>query len=172
MDQIKKHLDKYKYVALSDADLANLMEGQARIVIYGDICKFKSIDEMLEPYGVCFVLYEWKPHFGHWCVLIKHDDLIEFFDPYGKYVDMYLKMIPEPFRSESNQFVPALSNLLLECDYDLSYNEYQFQKMDENVRDCGRWCCVRAMLKEMSLKEFKRMFLNKEGDDIVTILTT
>jgi len=172
MDYIKSLIDEYKNIALSDTDLLTLMDGKANVVVYPDIHKYRSIDRLLGNYGVCFILYEWKPHYGHWCCLIRHGNLIEFFDPYGNWPDSCLEDVPEPYRTESNQLKPYLTNLMIKCDYDLSYNEFQFQKLDEEVKDCGRWCCVRALLKELPLKDFKDLFFNEAGDDLVTVLTS
>jgi len=172
MNQIQEILNHLKNVALSDDDLLKLMDGKANVVVYRNLSQYSTVNDLLYPYGVCFILYEWKPHYGHWCCLIRHNNLLEAFDPYGLYPDDYLKLIPEPFRSESNQVVPALTNLLLEGDYELSYNEFQFQKRSSRVKDCGRWCVVRALLKEMDLEQFRDLFLNKNGDDLVTFLTS
>lgn len=172
MNSIRKVIDKYKDIALSDSELSQLMHGQANIVRYRDIKNYKTVQQLLEPYNVCFILYEWKEHYGHWCVLIRHDNLIEFFDPYSGFPDSEIHQIPEPFRTESGQDEKALSKLLIKYTGELSYNEYQFQKLDQNVKDCGRWCVIRGLLKDLPLEDFKKLFLNVYGDDIATILTT
>ena len=161
MNEIRQILDQYKDIALSDSDIMELMKGKANIVRYRDVKKYKTIEDLLRPYDVCFILYEWKEHFGHWIVLIKDDDLIEYFDSYGEYPDHYIDEISEPFRTESGQNDKTLSRLMLKYDGDLSYNEYQFQKLDNNIKDCGRWCVLRAQLKDLPLKSIMINIIKK-----------
>lgn len=184
---IMKSLDKFKAIPLSNYDIMNLVEGKANVVLYRELHKFMSIDEVFNGFDACFLLYESKPNYGHWCCMTLRDQphkskkpkaeskrLLEFFDPYGGFPDTQLKHISVEFRKESNQDVPYLSTLLYEAGskYSLSYNEFQFQKLKEGVADCGRWCSVRIMLKELPLREFKALFLSVYSDDIVTLVTT
>lgn len=159
-------------IALSDKQILRLVNGNANIVLYPNLYKYKSIDQLLSPYNACFILFESRPYFGHWCALIKIDNkTIEFFNPYGGYPDDGLKYIPEDFRKISNQDYPYLSYLMINSPYDLSYNEYVFQKHGKNIRTCGRWSAMRIILKDLTLKEFTKIFLNKNGDEMITRLT-
>jgi hypothetical protein len=169
--QLKHIIDEYKDVALSDEDMLELVKGRANIVVYPNMHKFHNINEIIKPYDACFILYESRPHFGHWCCLSLNGLELEFFDPYGGLPDSQLKFIPEGFKIESKQDEPYLSTLLYDCDYDISYNQYQFQKFDKGVKDCGRWCAIRVLLKEMSLKNFKELFFDIYSDDIATLIT-
>ncbi len=167
-----KALDKHKGISLSDADIRRFMGGQCNIVVYGQIKGYNSIEQLLDPYGVCFILYEWKPHYGHWCVLIKSGNLLEFFDPYGGPVDTQLHHVPPSFKVESGQDRPYLGELMMNYDGPMSYNEFQFQSLDKAVKDCGRWCLVRADLRDLTLAQFKDLFLNIYGDELATFMTT
>lgn len=171
LDEIRNIIDEFKGIALSDDDIMKLMDGRGNIIRYADIKKYSTVEQLLSPHNVVFLLYEWKQHYGHWCVLIRSGDLIEFFDPYGGFCDSQLDNIPEPFRTESGQKEKLLSKLLLNYDGELSYNEYQFQELDQGIKDCGRWCVIRAVLKDMQLKDFKDLFMNIYKDDIATLLT-
>lgn len=172
---LQKVIDQYKNIALSDKEVLKLVEGRANIILYPELHNYSSIDEILEPYGACFLLYEAQPHFGHWCCLLKTHDkkgpLIEFFDPYGGFPDSQRRYIPELFRKLSHQDVPHLSYLLLKSPYELSYNQYHFQKMKKGVRDCGRWCALRIILRDVPLDQFAYLFNNRYSDDLATILT-
>lgn len=160
-------------IALSDKQVLKLVDGKANIVLYPDLHKYNSIDDLLVPYGACFILFEAKPYYGHWCALIKLDDhTIEFFNPYGGYPDDSLEYISKEFRKESNQDHPYLSYLMMNSPYQLSYNEHKFQKRGNNIKTCGRWSAMRIMLKDLSLSEFTKMFLNKNSDKLVTRLTS
>lgn len=162
-------------MALSDRQVLQLVEGKANIILYPDLYKYSHLDQILEPYGACFLLYEAKPSFGHWCCLLKTFDkkgpVIEFFDPYGGFPDSQRKYIPELFRKMSNQNVPHLSYLLLNSPYELSYNQYPFQKMGNGIKDCGRWCSLRIILRDLTLDQFADLFYNKYSDDLATFLT-
>lgn len=171
--KLREILDEYKDIALSDGDIMELMDGNAVIVRYSDIRKYSTIEELLGKDDVVFILYESRPHFGHWTVLIRDQNRqIEYFDSYGKPLDYYIDKIPEPFKSESGQNEKWLSKLLLEYDGPISYNQYKFQKLDQNVKDCGRWSVLRAKLKDLPLESFKTLFKGIYSDDLATFLTT
>lgn len=176
MNKLRKKLDKYKDIALSDVDMINLMDGKARIVLYPDLSKFSSLEELLHPYGVTFILYLWhvNPTFGHWVVLIDGPEFIEYFDPYGLPPDAWLDELEEPFKTESGQGKPLLTKLLVDYDgpKELTYNEFQFQALNKGTQDCGRWAALRGLLREISLKEFKKLFFGMYSDDLATFLTT
>lgn len=160
-------------IALSDKQVLELVNGKANIILYPDLHKYHSIDDLLFPYGACFILFESQPNFGHWCALIKLDNQnIEFFNPYGGYPDDGLEYIPPKFRIETNQDYPYLSYLMINSNYNLSYNEHRFQKHNKNIRTCGRWSAMRILLKNYSLDEFTNIFLNKNSDRLVTDLTS
>lgn len=169
---LKPLLDKYKDVALSDSDIRNLLHDQTNIQVYGDLRKFSSIDELLKPYNCCIILYEWKKNFGHWVLLSRTDNLLEYFDPYGKFPDYYIDQLTEPWKSESHQNQKWLSRLMLNSNYELSFNEFPFQKLGKDVRTCGRWSVIRCMLKDLPLNDFRNLFLNIYGDDLATFLTS
>lgn len=159
-------------IALSDKQVLNLVGGKANIILYRDIHKYKSINEMLSPFNACFILFESQPRYGHWCALIKVNPyLLEFFDPYGTYPDDTLGFIPPKFAKESFQDHPYLSYIMMKSPYNLSFNEYQFQKKEPNIRTCGRWSAMRILFKDLPLEDFKRIFL-KGSDKLVTKLTT
>jgi hypothetical protein len=171
----RKLINTYKRIALSNKDLLQLVNGQANVVTYPQLVNVNNLDQILQPYGACFLLYESRPKYGHWCALLKTQDekgsLIEFFDPYGGFPDSQRKYIEPLFRERSGQSIPHLTWLLYNSPYDLSYNEYQFQKHDKNVRDCGRWCVLRILLKDLSLNQFQQLFYNQYSDDLATLFT-
>jgi len=101
---------RLKDIALSDKDVMKLVEGRAKVVLYSDLHKFKSLDQLLKPYGSVFLLFEWQPGSGHWVAINRLDnDSIEFFDPYGVYMDDELKWVPSDFRKKSFQNYPYLT---------------------------------------------------------------
>lgn len=175
MNQLRELLNQHKDIPLSDADIRQLMKESgihANVVSYGEIKQYPDIDKLLGPDGCCFILYEWRKGYGHWCLLTKRGNEIEFMDPYGEFVDTQLEYVPEELRAELGEDHKYLSDLLRKCDYELAYNEFEFQSLNEESRTCGRWTIIRAKLKDMSLEDFRDIFLNVYGDEIATILTS
>lgn len=178
MNSFKKELKKYENIALSDKEVLKLIDGKANLVLYPNLYKYDTIDEILEPYGACILLFEAKPRYGHWCCIFKvNDNLLEFFNPYGGYPDDSLDYIPMRFRLISNQYYPHLSWMMLNSNYELSYNEHDFQKYGKNIKTCGRWCALRLNCRYMTLDEFysfvinMKKILNITNDELVTFLT-
>jgi hypothetical protein len=168
--EIYDKLKEYEDIALSDKQVLELVNGRANIVLYPNLLNYKSIDELLYPYGACFLLFEAQPRYGHWCCITKHGNTIEFFNPYGGYPDDSLKFISDEYRKISNQDYPYLSMLLLNSPYELTYNEFKFQRKHNDTKTCGRWCAVRILTKHIDLYNFHKIFKD-DGDMKVTLLT-
>lgn len=171
-------LKYYENIALSNRDILKLLDNKANIVLYPDLCNYKNLDEILEPYGSCILLFEAKPKYGHWCAIFKVDkDTIEFFNPYGGYPDDSLEYIPLHFRKISNQYYPYLSLLMYDSPYKLSFNEFQFQRKNNDIKTCGRHCVVRLLCRNLSLYDYVELLdllclkLNTDYDGVVTMLT-
>ncbi len=178
MKTIDNIIKIYQDIALSDKEVLKLINGRANLILYPDLYKYHSIDEVLGKYGACIILFEAQPKYGHWCCIFKvSDNLLEFFNPYGGYPDDTLNNIPIDFRKISHQEQPHLSLLMLDSPYDLSYNEFRFQKHGADIKTCGRWCAVRLAFRFLSLDEFYDMIkqltkkLKMTGDELVTLLT-
>lgn len=178
---LREEIDKYKDIPLSTEDILKLVKGRANVILYSQLCTVQNIDEILEPYDACVILYETHPHYGHWtCLTIRHNEfsnkgkkILEYFDSYGLPFDAHLKDIPKKFAEESNQDHPYLSDIVSResCPYRLSYNEFQFQDLTPGAKDCGRWCALRILLKELPLKVFRDFFHGLYSDDLATFLT-
>lgn len=171
-------IEKYENIALSNFDILKILDDKTNIILYPDLYQYRTLDECLQPYGSAIILFEAKPQYGHWvCVFKTINGEIEFFNPYGGYPDDSLWYIPYRFREVSHQLYPHLSYLLINSPYELSYNEFQFQKHGKNIKTCGRWCCARLLFRQLDLYEFKNLIdelkrkLHLSGDKIVTLLT-
>jgi hypothetical protein len=175
---LRKILDKYEDVALSNNDILKKLRNRANIALYPDLYKYRNIDDLLGPYGAVVLLFESEPKYGHWVCIFKRDsNTIEFFNPYGGYPDDSLLQINKEFRKQSGQIYPILSILLLESPYYLTYNEFQFQKHGMNVKTCGRHCIVRLLFRNLDLYDYHDMLDKIKNeyelsyDEIVTLLT-
>ena len=171
-------LKYYEAQALSNKDVLKLLDNKAKVVLYPELHKFHTIDELLHPYDAVFLLYELKPQYGHWTCLFKRGKEVEFFNSYGGIPDETLKKIPNTYKSESHQNFPYLVNLLYNSPYEIHYNEYDFQKHSPDVKTCGRWAALRLLMKDFTIDEFKHVidllkdYLSVSADKVVTILTT
>lgn len=172
------NIKHYEDIALSNKDIMSLLHGKASIVLYPKLYRYDNIDMVLGPYDACVLLFEAKPNYGHWVCLFKiNNHTLEFFNPYGGFPDDSLEYIPENFRERSYQKFPILSELLLVCPYELTYNEHQFQQKTKDIKTCGRHCVVRLLHRNLSLEEYTHFLndmckkFNTDYDGIVTILT-
>lgn len=170
-------LDNYKKVALSNKQILQLVKNKANVILYPDLWKYKNIDQLLYPYNACFLLFETKKNYGHWCALIKYGNTVEFFDPYSGYPDDVLQFIPKNYKNKSNQNYPYLTALLYNSPYNIEFNDHKYQKHDNNINTCGRHTATRILFKHYDLKQYDKFIklmckrLNKTPDDVVTYIT-
>jgi hypothetical protein len=174
----KKILAKYENIALTDGHIFDLLDGKFRLVLYPQLINFRDIDEVLGPNGACVLLFEAKKRYGHWCCLWKlNNKTVSFFNSYGGYPDDSLDFIPEHFAKVNNEDYPYLSLLLDKSPYKLTYNEYAYQKHDNDIKTCGRHVCVRLWCRDMNDDQYHKyisMFMKKyniDADQFVTLLT-
>lgn len=181
----RQKIKAYEDVALSDSQLLDLLRDRVSIVMYPDLHRARSLDEVMGPYGAAIILFESQPNYGHWCLIFRgaggDNDLVEFFNPYGGYPDDGLHHINREaprFARETNQDKPYLSLLMMESPYRLSYNQYAFQRHGEGVRTCGRHCAARLMLRDLSLRNYKNWIVSQarktgtDADAVVTAITS
>lgn len=171
-------IKKYESVALSNFDILKMLDDKVKIVLYPQLKDYNHIDDVLGQHGACILLFEAKPKYGHWCSLFKiNDNEIEFFNSYGGFPDDSLKYIPKKYRIKSGQDIPILSFLLMNSPYKLFYNEFPFQKINSDIKTCGRHCVVRLILRGLDIYQYKdflddiRKKYDISYDKIVTLLT-
>ncbi len=164
-----KQIKEEKNIPLSGNQVLNLVDQKAKLIKYGDLRFYGDIETVLSPYGSVFLLYETKPGYGHWCALTINNGVIRFADPYGKPLDSQLDYISPAMRTQLHEDVPYLTHLLK--GHRVEYNKTDFQKMDKNVKSCGRWCAIFILFKDLSLSQIKYLFKNGDSDSIVTWLT-
>ena len=157
--------------SLSNHDILDLLDGDTRVITYPQLAKYKSLDQLLYPYNSAIILYLWKPRYGHWVSVIRNGDKIEFMDPYGLYPDEPLLKLPMKQRIALNEETPYLSHLFINSPHKITYNNYKFQKSSPMVSTCGRWAVLRVLFKDLSLKQFKKIFYRKNADKIISYIT-
>lgn len=157
-----------KKQAMGDNDLKRYLPN-TKIILNGDINKYKSINQLLPKKIDCVILLFRNSHNrGHWVLLSRYDeatkpssDVIEYFDPYGYDISHPINWIDENKQKELNEY-DHLSSLLNNSNFNIIVNKYAFQnRKDLSIATCGRWCVIRALTilnKKLSLDEFKDAF--------------
>jgi hypothetical protein len=180
MDEQLKFLQN---IALSDADLFKLLDGKNKMVLYPDLHKYNNIDEVLGEHGMCTLLVESQPNYGHWVAVWKlNENTVSFFNSYGGlnagWPDDVLKYVPKEFAEVNFENYPYLSELLLKSPYKMTYNEYKYQKMCPDVKTCGRHVAVRLFCRDLNdkqyydyIKHYENM-LGCDADEFVTLMTS
>ena len=104
---------KLIHKALSDEDIRRILGGKCKILKYGALSQYSTLDGLLpDLLGYAIVLYEEKENSGHWIGLLKHNHLFEFFDPYGLIPDKELSWVGLKTRRTLSEATPYLSILL------------------------------------------------------------
>lgn len=170
-------IKRYENIALSDKEVLDIVKNRANIVLYPNIYKYDSIDELLGENNAAIILFESEPNFGHWVLVFRENDNLEFFNSYGGYPDDSLKHIDKQFRKKTHQDKPYLSYLFMKSPYNLHFNNYKFQKHKSNIKTCGRHAAIRLLFKNLNIDEYKNMldgfikYIGGDYDKIVTLLT-
>jgi hypothetical protein len=110
---------------------------------------------------------------GHWVCLFKKSDTIYFFDSFGSipYGKTNMGQIPEQLKYKFGMEYKYLTDLLLNCPYEVDYNDKCLQ--DSKSSTCGRYCATRMSFCDLSTDDFNSMFSDdlKNNDKIICYLT-
>lgn len=141
--------------SLSDADIRQLLGSDASVIPYPELGKMSDIDQCFDRKGRCILLFlREDANTGHWCCLLRHQDHIEFFDPYGDPPQAQLKGIPQSRLEQMGEGQPFLTRLLKKKGIPVMYNTHAFQQMKNDIATCGRHCVVRCMYSEMPIEKY------------------
>lgn len=166
--------------SLSGADLLKFMNNKAKIITYPSVENHESILDLLQPYDVVFILYETKPKYGHWTVLFRVNNTINFFDSYNYQPDEQFTFISKDFRKQNDMLHSSLTKLLLKAQdegFEVHYNNYKIQSESKDITTCGRHCLFRVVHKNLDIDTYFNMLqhvkkcTNLSFDEIVTIMT-
>ena len=167
-DEMKRYLDPSEVQKIAGKPL--------KVIKYSDLIHVNDLDDLFsKDFPAILLLYETKKNSGHWIIMIKHADRIEFFDSYGLMPDDELKFTPKKFRKENNMDVPILTWLMLHSRYPIEYSDFQFQTLSEDIGTCGRWCGIRYQTSNTPLDDFTKIFKQihqNHRDLIVTKMST
>jgi hypothetical protein len=153
--------------ALSDDELKLILGKDLKLIMYPDLSKYNSIDELLpRPIDYCIILIiedENKYRIeGHWTALLKYDGVYEFFDPYGNPPDYDLvHWMDKTTRARLNESKTYLKYLLRGKTY--TFNRTKYEVLRKGVNTCGSHCAYRIykFKKEgFTLQEYQEHMIN------------
>jgi len=175
MSGIDKDILRAEDYDLSDDDILRITDNKTKIFLYSDLEQVDNIDDILNPYGCCVILYQLEANVGHWVRLIKHkNNTLEFFDPYGMSIDEELKNSKYNLRRHRGVITPHLTALIDKSNYKLISNDFKLQKFKEHTNTCGRWVSMRIRFKDVSLGKFIKLFTDNkcyDGDFWISAMT-
>lgn len=150
----KNKLKNLMKVALSGQQITNTVN--ANLMTYREIKNKTSIDDVLGKNKACVILYETEDYKGHWCCIFEvKPELIEFFDPYGYFIDSQLNHIPESYKQKKGLTHTFLMKLLYYSNYkNIEYNNYPLQQLEKDINTCGRHVIVRLLNRNMKLDDY------------------
>ena len=181
----KKVLEEIVDKPMGNDDIHKILPN-APIILYNDLKKYNSIDEILpNKKSYAIILYLNSPNSGHWVSIMRPDNnTIEYFDSYGGEIDKPLSWISKEENAKLGITEPYLTNLLKKSKYNIIHNKTQFQlkgKGNEDISTCGRHCCYRIQCmknKNMSIDDYKKMMervkngLNMNFDKLVGVMVS
>jgi hypothetical protein len=160
---------------LSGEEIYNSLLKKTKIVRYSELHNYDNLNQLMKPFNNICLLYESKPSYGHWVCLILHkkDNIIEYFDPYGMFIDKPLDYVDNDYLIQSNQDFPYLSKLINDSNYKVIYNKSKLQSKNEDIATCGRHIISRITLSDIPLYKYQKIInKNNNPDENVTILTS
>ncbi len=130
--------------ALSDDDMRRYIN---HVITYSDLSNFTS-QNLLKSLPLV-VLYQTTENRGHWILLHKFKDGVEFFDPYSFKPDTEFKLIRPEMQQNHH-----LATLLYDLNVPIYYNHLRFQEFSPGINTCGRWVILRNMFSSVPLETF------------------
>ena len=140
-------LDKLIKHPLSDTELKKILGKETKIIMYPDLAKYSSIEQLLpNPNDYCIILIVEDENkytiSGHWTALLKYNGIYEYYDPYGNDVDVDLiNWMDKKIRVKLHESKPYLTYLLKGRKY--IYNKVKYEALRRGINTCGSHCCFR-----------------------------
>jgi hypothetical protein len=141
-----------------------------QIIKYSELKNFKTLGELL-PNDKSFkiILIEDRFNSGHWVAIMKYGKTIEYFNSYGAKWDTDWKFVNKMVRiilGENQNDMTRLMNQAEKDGWKCIWNTRRFQKLNNQIQTCGRWCVLRIEMMKMGydLDEFAR-FIQKQKEE-------
>jgi hypothetical protein len=155
MNKINEYQNKCSYM-VSDSDFTKFLGDDVhnKILKYSDLALYHRIDELLPggpggPGDIDYriILTENKTNQGHWCCLLKYNNILEWFDSYSGKPDSELKYISPEMKAQLNEKTHYLTRLLKTKlpNQKIIYNKKKLQTLKDGINTCGRWTIARLI---------------------------
>jgi hypothetical protein len=154
MSITKTQLGKSKYkndinYFITNHDLDKIIHN-VKIVKFADLEKYESIYDLL-PKKIDFVVILTETegvNTGHWQLLLRNNNVFEFFDSYGDEPKTIIKFITKKMNQYlGNDYNKDMGHILksIKPTDKLIINKYEFQSDTNDVNTCGRWVASRII---------------------------
>jgi hypothetical protein len=153
---------------LSGLQLSNFLKGKVKIIRYIDLKNITHIDQIFTKNNVAILLYpsldknnKIDHDTGHWVTVFKNGNTIFYFDSYGQFPESPLKDFGTlNYFKEGERYM--LSELLYNSNYNIDYNDTQYQNGylngDPEISTCGWWVLCRILLRHLDNDNFYDIF--------------
>ena len=152
---------------VSEDDIRKVLGLNTPVFQYAHLKTYGNVLDLLPTDRSCAVIltsFETRQS-GHWCILSRYGNIIEWFDSYGGKPDSELSYISQAKQKEMGEFGHDLERLLdnVHPFFHVIFNRRRFQQLHDGINTCGRWCCLRGvkMKQGLNLKEFQ-LLIDKE----------
>ena len=145
--------------------LRSLLPEDSKAVLYESL-RGKKRSEVFKNITTLVVLYETKidnKKEGHFVVLIPRAHSLEYFSSLGRSPTDEINALHQN---------PTVFRDLLGKNY--TYNRKKLQLDSYKVEDCGFWCLARAILHELTLSAFQRLFTPRRlrsSDEVLAVMS-
>ncbi len=127
--------------------------------------KYNTIDELFQNNKAIILLINKGSNLGHFCGLLKKNNIIEFFGPYGYTINKIINILG------INDNI--LDELFKKSKYTIIYNKYQYEVENNKIETCGLHVIMRIIKYNLSNEEYHKFlkYKNLKPDEIVSLLT-
>lgn len=174
----KEEWSNKKAYPLSNTDIMELIDLEpTNILTLPELLEADNIDEHLDRKGRAIVLYLTEnDSTGHWIALLKKNNTVEIYDPYGfnpKNWEKDLSNGNDKFNQDPNELI----DLIKRSGYGVEFNRVKSQEERPDINTCGRHAVMRLLFSNYSLPDYNKILkmikkkYNIKPDDLATGLT-
>jgi len=169
---IERLVNYFKGTDLSGQDIVKLI-GKGPI-LYSNLKNYQDLNQVLGKEGYFVLLYQTSNvTTGHFVCCFIRKGRIHFQDSYGFKYDAPITHGLTPY---DEQFPLYLTHLIESDGRPIVWSTHDYQSKNSSVETCGRWSCLRLLLKAINDMDFQHLFYtNKDAyltsDNLVVMLT-
>ncbi len=149
-----------------------------KVLNYLELNKFNQIEQFVDEKGIILYTPISQRKLGHYSCLWLKNGILSYWCSYGYNLSYtasksdYMQKSPE----KDEDYMISLVRDFVKRGGNFNINTIKFQNLNESVSDCGRWCIIRLIKRELSHNEFEKWFKlikypNMNNDELVTMLT-